>query len=624
MTTSGRRVKRRNLIEHDGTSSSRSKRTKWNNGRRTSKRKAQSLRPQRVSARNAINFSSQIAEASISEDEDDEDEEEDDGSEDNSSESESLLQDSNIQSNEPVGDLQNKNQNYLKSEKASLDESEDVVKPPKHLDSQTNVVNRKKLILKFSLRNPTKSVVSENSRTLCVNQANVTSSSSRPTEEPSKGNLIDLSLEDPMSSSANVIGVAMSESHINRSRDSEEFRMVEDHFEKSADYEDGKIRWGEVKIRSAKRMKSEDLMVKDSSTGFGETFDGHDGNRSDVKDDVKPSNNYGNSFHGSGIQNLGGNEAHSEEEEFGTGGLEDMDSARNKDFSPQEDADKLSNWSLTKGYKDCSESDAELKQNPKPKPTILRIKSKKSLVESKTLSKIKFITSGDRGDLVFESTSCREQNPVSGGAEVDEVPDRPSSRWGLHSDSNSRMNDSVHAWEKSCRSRVDSEYYGGVVGESSSKTRSHNHEPRTEFPEAATDATRRTRSLRLKAASRETNNVNHKFKENAGHISVGTSSRSEKSSKKAFDQPPSDQWTSTSTSTVRSRSARNRGDDYHNVQSGVSGKKLHYALRKSNWLLLTELEKSLRYIPQLGDEVVYLRQVSTLNFLVYNIQELPL
>lgn len=607
-TTSGRRVKRRNLIEHGSTSSSRSKRTKWKNGRRTSKSKVQSLRPQRVSARNAINFSSQIAEASTSE-------EEDDGSEDTSSESESLLQDSNIQSSEPVGDLQNKNQNYLKSEKASLDESEDVVKPPKYLYSQTNVENRKKLILKFSIRNPTKSVVSENARTVCVNQANVTSSSSRPSEEPSKDNLIDLSLEDPISSSANVIGVEMSESHINRSRDGEELGMVEDHFEKSADYKHGKIRWGEVKIRSAKRMKSEDLMVMDSSTGFGETFDGHDGNGSDVKDDVKPSNNCGNSFHGSAIENLGGNEAHSDEEEFGNGGLEDMDRARNKDFSPQEDADQPSNWSLAKGYKDRSESDAELKENPKPKPTILRIKSKKSLVDSKTPSKIKFITSGaagDRGDLVFESTSYREQNPILGGAEVDEVPDRPSSRWGLHYDSNSRMNDSIYAWEKSHRSRVDSEGYVGVVGESISKTRSHNHEPRIEFPEALTDATRRTRSLRLKAASRETNNKNHKFKENAGHISVGTSRSAEKSSKKAFDQPPSDQWTSTSTSTVRSRSVRNRGDDYHNRQSGVSGKKLHYALRKSNWLLLTEQEKSLRYIPQLGDEVVYLRQVSTL------------
>ena len=71
MTSSGRCVKRRNLDEHDA-SSSRTKRVKkQKSGRKTSKKsvKAKALRPQRIAARNAMSLFSQITEASADEDE---------------------------------------------------------------------------------------------------------------------------------------------------------------------------------------------------------------------------------------------------------------------------------------------------------------------------------------------------------------------------------------------------------------------------------------------------------------------------------------------------------------------------------------------------------------------------
>lgn len=158
MTSSGRHRKRRKQVDRDGnTSRSKRPRKKSRNGRKTTKRKSftgMSLRPQRVAARSATNVLSQISEASTAgEDEDD--------SEDDSSESGSLLQDSNIQDDETDENLQTVHRNYPKVEQRPLDVSEDVIKPLDQVETQINVENRKRLVLKISLRDHKKYLPSE-------------------------------------------------------------------------------------------------------------------------------------------------------------------------------------------------------------------------------------------------------------------------------------------------------------------------------------------------------------------------------------------------------------------------------------------------------------------------------
>ncbi|KAA8549090.1 hypothetical protein F0562_000774 [Nyssa sinensis] len=604
MTSSGRRVKRRNLDEHDDTSS-RSR-----------------------SAKKSKNEASK-------------DGEDEGGSDDDSSESESMLQDSHIQSKESNGNLRNVQQIYSIDEQASFG-SEDVVKAPKILESQTNAGNRRRLVLKFSLRDSKKSVPSENTRTQCENQADL-ASASRPKE-----NLIGLSSGDPGSSFANVTDVKLSENNRPTTSDREEAKKVEGQWEASSDYKESKISWGEVKLRTSKRMKSENLMSTDAFAGFSSNFDVHSGNKNNFNDYVKPENEYGNSYSGSEVQNHGGKlltEAYRDDKQFGIGALEDKDSARNKEFSPLEDAHKSSlcdslplddqqqadsvaavscNGNLNKGDPDCFGSDAsrgydlvvstnELKENPPPKPTKLRIKSKKILGDPKGPFRLKIVTSvdvptGGRGDFTSESPSSLELNPVSGLPEDEESPEWRSSIQRLHSDSNMERENSVYKRIKSNRARTNLEGYGGDMRESTSKASSHNHVSELECPEATTEAIRRTRSMGLKATSWETNAVNHNFRVREECKSVGTSQSLEKSSKKAFDQLPSEDWTSGSKMT-RSRSTRNKDSSYYdNDPSSSAERKSHYTPKKSNWLMLSEQEEGYRYVPQLGDEVAYLRQ----------------
>ncbi|KAF6156946.1 hypothetical protein GIB67_039707 [Kingdonia uniflora] len=99
---------------------------------------------------------------------------------------------------------------------------------------------------------------------------------------------------------------------------------------------------------------------------------------------------------------------------------------------------------------------------------------------------------------------------------------------------------------------------------------------RINFPEATANGIRKTRSIRTKAARREL---------------------------------LCEDWRSNSKITLGLRSTRNRREIYYGtVLSPVDTRKSHQSLRKLSWLTLSEHEDNCRYIPQLGDYVVYLRQ----------------
>ncbi|KAF5931439.1 hypothetical protein HYC85_032312 [Camellia sinensis] len=593
MTSSGRCVKRRNLDEHDGTSSRTKRVKKQKSGRKTSRRKSSkvnSSRPQRVAARNALNLFSQITTgASTDEDEG--------GSEDDSSESETMLQDSNMQSNEPNYSLQNVQLKDPKTEQVSLYESEDVVKPPEPLESQINSKNTRRLVVKLSLRDSKKSITLVNTRPQIDNLVDLAPSSSSPTQETAKEGRVNLISENLGSSSANANANAnanatnaeLPEDHKRTDLREREPKKAEGHLEASVDYKENKIKWGEVKVRTSKQMKSEDLMPTDASIGFSASFDYED-------------------------KLLSG--AYRDDEWFETSPLENMDGSKNKKLSTEDvhksslcDFSPLDDRNLRKEHKDCSGSDVcghydsvvvtnhfnDLKENPPPKPTKLRFKSRKIFRDPESPSQPKFITPVD----------------VPGVPEEDEGCDLSSSMRRLHSDSNRKLDDAGYRAVKSNWSRSNPEDYSVDLGENAAKATGRNLDLGFNFPEAATDATRRTRSMGLTATSRETDAVNHNFKVRQGLKSVGTSKSAEKFSK-FYDQNLSEDMMTSSKISIRSRSSRNKGSVYYdNDQSSSGGRKSHYHLRTSNgpnWLTLSHQEEGYRYIPQLGDEVLYLRQ----------------
>lgn len=199
MTSSGRRVRKRNLDKFDGNPSGSNRTKKSRSSSKSSKRKsskAKTLRPQRIAARNARNMFSQISETSNGEDDD---------SEDESSDS---LQDSDILS-EPERNMHNKSEEL---EQPILEKFANVAKPPADSQSQVNVENRRRLVLKFSLRDSKKNVPSEDTRLACETQANMACQSSR-TQENGEGTIPDKSYMDPALPFRDVTNAKLPESH---------------------------------------------------------------------------------------------------------------------------------------------------------------------------------------------------------------------------------------------------------------------------------------------------------------------------------------------------------------------------------------------------------------------------
>ncbi|KAL8527224.1 hypothetical protein ACS0TY_005197 [Phlomoides rotata] len=136
---------------------------------------------------------------------------------------------------------------------------------------------------------------------------------------------------------------------------------------------------------------------------------------------------------------------------------------------------------------------------------------------------------------------------------------------------------------------------------------SHNQAAEAESPDLATDSSRRARSLRLKNTFWDTGLAKHNLDKGVDYLPPGTSRGAERSSKKAAVKIQYEG----SKYAGRSRSSRDTGEDYYRRDaSSLVERNENHMPKKMNWLMLTELEleEGYRYIPQLGDEVVYLRQ----------------
>lgn len=469
-TASGRRIRRRRVEDRSGSSSHNIRGKKTKSGRRASKKssKAKLSRPQRVAARNALNVFSRIPETfSFGEDED--------VLESYSSDSESLSQDSAT----PVEldwDLLNRLDQGVG--KPPIKEPT-IVNPVELSEAQASNGNRRKLVLKLSIRDPKKSIPVENTINKCDSRDKFVSSSSVPCTLEDKHNSL---VED---------GIGLCHPHVTNQKPSQSVNKV--------------------------TIKCKGLLERTPDRTIPSVVD-------DVGAPVK-------------LTTVDGIPV-----EDSCGGHLKLKSYENDDFDIVKDTVVSTN-----------DFSSGVKESPQSVPTRIKIKSSGFLKQEKT-PKLKIVNglknpaaSGDSSLLKAHTASC------SGGMDED-VDD---------------VNDSEHS-------------------------------PDSDYPDAETDFARRSRSMEMKASTRDSDKVNPKLKLRKSDKAVGTSKRSD---------GPSGEWILNGSITGRSRSIRSRQDNFYQDDCGPSNSsQSNFAGRKISWLLLSEHEPGYRYIPQLGDEVVYLIQ----------------
>ncbi|KAK8636104.1 hypothetical protein V6N13_004814 [Hibiscus sabdariffa] len=564
-TSSRRRVKKRHLEGRDGTIPRNNRTKKSKSGRKTSKRKSskgKTLRPQRaqrVAARNARSMMSRITGTSTDGEEVD--------SEGDSSNSDSVSQDSSTQNSETERSLETVK---LKSV-AKEQESEGIVwshEPPK---SQSDTVNRKRLVLKFSLRDSKKLGASEVTRLNTCNQINILDPSLSGPPGAFDENSNDCT-KDPGLTTADV---ELSEHDRIDLEDTRQTVNNEEHLEKFVGDKDNKIRWGEVKIRTSKRSRSGDL----------------------VPADVPYENRI---------------TALNREEGQLTPALQDLDRVMMEEFAPDEAhksllslGDHHLNGSASASYSDVSLNQGDMgwsscdKYGNHDSLQTNRVIGVNQSHESNEITphksvKLRIRTKAFSRDL--GSPSKQKSITIVNDPASDERVARPRNTLSAKQNLGYSMQE---MGEGSDKSRLQHSVRLNSISD---------HDSETVFTEAADDADRRTQSMKMKAISQGQNAWNHNLKVK-GHAVAGTSENEGNFSSKAYKGVVSEEWTSSSKHRDRSRSSRTKRSGGHdnNLKFSIGGKS-NPSVRKLSWLMVSEQEEGYRYIPQLGDEVVYFRQ----------------
>lgn len=430
--------------------------------------------------------------------------------------------------------------------------------PPKSTEPPTNSENKKRLVLKLKIRDANKLELSKGAAAQCGDQDDKPCSS-QAGEEIIEDNVVNLRLKEPGSSSADEIGMDLFGKY------SKTEHMVNDKEPK--DVLNEHVNRNPSAGPDIQSLALANNLVAEAQMNLGQ-FEAISLLAGNGPGDALCSSGVAKS---SSLLHLSSSPSH-QLQQIGVG----------------PGANKLT----------TTDDNPEVNLKPKVKPTIIKIKSKKMSRESQILSEFNLPTDAYYGD---ESTSKifshLEQNQVP---ETGNGPDRlgQNLHWGVLMDDTVCRNKS-HGSRSGLRSSHD-------ICESASNACNDHSETGFEFPHAATDAARRKRSLRFTAMSSDAAFRKDDLKIRESHVAVASSRSTEKLAKKATGSPP---LGCTSSNVFKCRSSRNTKEgssrDENVFSSGMSSNE---AVKKLNWLLLPEHEEGYRYIPQLGDEVVYFRQ----------------
>lgn len=595
MTSSGRRVKRKNLDQCDGSLIGNNRTRKSRNGRKSKSKKSSSKsRPQRAAARNALHLFSRITGASADGDIN--------GSDQNSSESGSALQDSSFESEESDASLQQEWYENLKGKEISLDHTirEDQPHGPDP-ESHSNGGSRKRLILKLPNRDSSKFALQKNAAMRFDDQSAVASSSSSVLEKVNNGFRVDVD---------------------NKERS---------HIDLLGGCKDGSITWVGARTRTSKKLKIGESSSAGLFSGSSSVLDHQIGTENTANDNSTFTEEHGTEHPILGIQyQEGSSEENVYKEEISCGISVPGDLERGLDvqgpLALHEGKDDGA--SSSRCHEICNgtmplvactngiQKEFKMKENGAQIPTKLRIKSS-------TLSRDN--DNNPRKPIAGDTVTCENtdvENNLDFPVSADDNIDMPSSdnrdQYGelgsdclvkeLSSkseleDTNKRMFTAVYRRLKPSRCRNNPEGDSSGMGPSTSNV---GNPDEIEIPP---ESIRRARSIRVRSAARDlTSSVgNFTFLEPLDNSEDTSTDVARASPSRGGEDNSSEEWRSLPRNSTRLRSTRTKRSSNYTRDS--SPLKKSNQTGKSSWLMLSAHEEGSRYIPQRGDDVVYLRQV---------------
>lgn len=629
MTSFGRRVKRKNLDEYEGSSIRDNHGRKSRNGWKTSKKKSsKSSRPRRAAARNALHLFSRITGASA-------DGEDEDCSEGDSSESKSTVQDSYTKSEESDASLHDEHHGHSKGKEVYLDQSEDMGMLYQDPKSHLNDGNRKRLVLKLPNRDSNK-VAPQSAKLEYESQSAQAGPSSTAFQEA------DGACE--YKSQDNLPG--LTDNDVTERSETRQLRS-QHHFYLLDGCKGGNMRWGGVRSRTSKHSRIGDLLQSGSHAGLNLNISGHVLTENVNEEHSTMENECERIYPSSGFQNHEDNGMfHSSEPCPHTGTLGNSEGAETAEKYVDEckNSEELSTCSHKMADNPavpsvpCANGTGDhppLKDRVTATPTKLRIRSKLLSADLDSCSKMdeksaleisRFNTccaaddaSQETGKILSSNLPCNdnfERPSVDNGLDEKQVElDNGGATRSAVQDlkqlqSEDRMFSAVYRRSRFGRGRSNLESVGGGSMETSTSN-SHCLTP-AEGSGNTGEAVRRTRSIRLRSRSGDINLLgsNLRFRKPRDHTVPPSTSLERASGNRGGDESPNDEARSNSKVAVGVRSTRIRRSSFFIRDPSPPDRRKSNQSAKSSWLMLVAQEEH-RYIPQQGDEVVYLRQVAT-------------
>lgn len=626
MTSSGRRVKRRNLDEHEDDSLRSNRSRKQKNGARKKKSsKSKALRPQRAAARNALSLFSRITGASTGEEEE--------LSESDVSDSESNERDSDIQSDDSEEPLQNEQIKLSKGKEVYKDLSREVAANREHHDTPVTDGNKRRLILKLPVRDSNRLAPFPRREHTSDSRCNFVGSSSEIPRDITEGSSIRINEHNPQSF-ANTSCKTVE-------KERKEIESNVDQIKLGLAYQNGKIKWGGARARSAKRPRLGEIA---SAVPCGQTssqLEGHDRSEnkengilklerlSEVQDDRAKTNEEATcmnqrSFDNGTCENLGG-------------AVNDLEHPKVIKCSVDDDSiEEVCVPSEDRSPAPAVEGADQLCDIDPLKPFSSEVKNSSGVMTDSadaTKQELRNLTNDCKSGLrdeTCENRSCMEQdiaqvpadnqnkrispakgdNGLLGSDNNNDISGSTLPNSNLHSNAN-RIFSAVYRRSKSTRTRTNLEGEASGVGESTSNANTDNIGAQIELHRGSPDLLHKTQSMGLKMSLRKCD-----AKTGIGDMELDREHESEDPSQGSESnhisrcELPHEEWGSSSKATVGLRSTRNRKASFHlrDTSPPIEKRKSTQSSRKGSWLLLTSHEDGSRYIPQQGDEVVYLRQ----------------
>lgn len=626
MTSSGRRVKRRNLDEHEGDSLRSNRSRKQKNGTRKKKSsKSKALRPQRAAARNALSLFSRITGASTGEEEE--------LSESDVSDSESNERDSDIQSDDSEEPLQNEQIKLSKGKEVYKDLSREVAANREHHDTPITDGNKRRLILKLPVRDSNRLAPFPRREHTSDSRCNFVGSSSEIPRDITEGSSIRINEHNPQSF-ANTSCKTVE-------KERKEIESNVDQIKLGLAYQNGKIKWGGARARSVKRPRLGEIASAVPCGQISSQLEGHDRSEnkengilklerlSEVQDDRAKTNEEATcmnlrSFDNGTCENLGG-------------AVNDLEHPKVIKCSVDDDSiEEVCVPSEDRSPAPAVEGADQLCDIDPLKPFSSEVKNSSGVMTDSadaTKQELRNLTNDCKSGLhdeTCENHSCMEQdiaqvpahdqnkrislakgdNGLLGSDNNNDISGSTLPNSNLHSNAN-RIFSAVYRRSKSTRTRTNLEGEASGVGESTSNANTDNIDAQIELQRGSPDLLHKTQSMGLKMSLRKCD-----AKTGIGDMELDHEHESEDPSQGSESnhisrcELPHEEWGSSSKATVGLRSTRNRRASFHlrDTSPPIEKRKSTQSSRKGSWLLLTSHEDGSRYIPQQGDEVVYLRQ----------------